>query len=184
MTLAETIRLIELAASRQPSVNMIVRNDIFRLNTFADAKYGTFAWTQGQHIIGENLQTFVFTFFYVDRLTFDKGNEVEIQSVGIQTLNNILRLLEQWDIPYQEWTAQTFNQRFLDECAGVFASVRLEVPVDLICPGVFDVPGGDFNDDFNDDFLIGEAAQSQETQHGSYFYLNGWEVVDGILIIK
>lgn len=133
MTLLETINAIEVAASRQPSVNMIVRNDIFRLNTYPDAKYGVFAWTQGQHEIGMDLQTFVFTFFYVDRLTADKRNEVEIQSVGIQTLTNILRLLDEWGIPYADWTAQTFNQRFLDECAGVFASVRLQAPIAWVC---------------------------------------------------
>lgn len=139
MTLLETIRAIEVAASRQPSVNMIVRNDVFRLNTYPDAKYGVFAWTQGQHEIGMDLQTFVFTFFYVDRLTADKSNEVEVQSVGVQTIGNILRLLDEWGIPYADWRAQTFNQRFLDECTGVFCSVRLQVPVDWICP----VDGGE-----------------------------------------
>lgn len=155
MTLLQTINAIEVAASRQPSVNMIVRNDIFRLNTYADAKYGVFAWTQGQHEIGMDLQTFVFTFFYVDRLTFDKRNEVEIQSVGVQTIGNILRTLEEWGLGYEEWTAQTFNQRFEDECAGVFASVRLEVPADWVCPEEYGpVTGGDFSNDFSNDFNI------------------------------
>lgn len=139
MTLLETIRIFEGVASRQPSVNMIVRNDVFRLNTIPDAKYGVFAWTQGQHEIREDLQTFVFTFFYVDRLTADKGNEIEVQSVGVQTLGNILRSLDDLGIfPGTMWTAQTFNQRFLDECAGVFASVRLEVPTDWVCPEEFE----------------------------------------------
>lgn len=134
MTLAETIRIIERVAKNQPSVNMIVRNDIFRLNTYADAKYGVFAWTQGQHIIGEDLQTFAFTFFYVDRLTENKGNEIEVQSVGVQTLDNIIKTLSDLGLFLDgEWTAQTFNQRFLDECAGVFANVRLQVPEGFIC---------------------------------------------------
>lgn len=147
MTLLETINAIEGAASHQPSVNMIVRNDIFRLNTHPDAKYGVFAWTQGQHEIGMDLQTFVFTFFYVDRLTADKANEVEVQSVGVQTIGNILRLLDEWGIPYADWTAQTFNQRFLDECAGVFCSVRLQTPVDWTCPA-------DYNEEENKSVLI------------------------------
>lgn len=138
MTLLETIRAIEVAASRQPSVNMIVRDDVFRLNTIPDAKYGVFAWTQGQHEIRDDLQTFAFTFFYVDRLTADKGNEIEVQSVGVQTLGNILRSLEDLGIFSGTWTAQAFSQRFLDECAGVFASVRLEVPTGWICPEEFE----------------------------------------------
>ena len=134
MTLYEVIKAIEVAASRQPSIEMIVRNDVFRLNSLPNAKYGVFAWTQGRHEIGADLQTFVFTFFYVDRLTEDKANEVEIQSVGIQSIRDILLILDEWGIPYESWDAQTFNQRFMDECAGVFCSVRLQVPVTWNCP--------------------------------------------------
>lgn len=157
MTLLETINAIEVAASRQPSVNMIVRNDIFRLNTYPDAKYGVFAWTQGQHEIGMDLQTFVFTFFYVDRLTADKANEVEVQSVGVQTIGNILRLLDEWGIPYADWTAQTFNQRFLDECAGVFCSVRLQLPTGNICV-IDDAEYPEYYDLRRDDYLNVTAA--------------------------
>lgn len=152
MTLLETIRQIERVAAGQPAVNMIVRNDIFRLNSFSDARYGVFAWTQGQHSGNPDdaLQSFAFTFFYVDRLTEDKGNEVEIQSVGLDTLGNILRQLADSGMIVGDATFTTFNQRFLDECAGVFASVRLQVPAVGPCGEGF----GDFNDDFNDDFLI------------------------------
>lgn len=136
MTLLQTIQAIEAAAKQQTAVNMIVRNDIFRLNTFADARYGVFAWTQGQHTITDGMQAFEFVFFYVDRLTADKSNEIEIQSVGVQTIGNVIRLLEEWDIPLADgsWSAQVFSQRFLDECAGVFSRVRLDVPVGNECP--------------------------------------------------
>ena len=152
MTLLETIRLIERIAAGQPAVNMIVRNDVFRLNSFSDARYGVFAWTQGQHSgsVDDAFQSFAFTFFYVDRLTEDKGNEVEVQSVGVDTLSNILRLLSDAGVIVGDYNLTTFNQRFLDECAGVFASVRLQVPALGPCGEGF----GDFNDDFNDDFLI------------------------------
>lgn len=152
MTLLETIRLIEMVASGQPAVNMIVRNDIFRLNAFSDARYGVFGWTQGLHRgnAEDSLQTFAFTFFYIDRLTEDKGNELEVQSVGVETLANILRTLSDQGVIVGDYSFQTFNQRFLDECAGVFCTVNLMVPVLGICGEAF----GDFNDDFNDDFLI------------------------------
>lgn len=167
MTLLDTINAIEVAATRQPSVNMLVRNDIFRLNTFPDARYGVFAWTQGRHEIGEDLQTFIFTFFYVDRLTADKGNEVEIQSIGIQTIQNVLRILDSWGIPYQDWTAQTFNQRFLDECAGVYSSVRLEVPVDFVCE-------------------VDEAEYPEwyDARRDNYLNVSGIEVLNGVLILR
>lgn len=136
MTLFEVIRAAEAAAARQPSVNMVVRNDIFRLNTIQDAKYGVFAWTQGQHQgnLDGSVIIYQFTFFYVDRLTSDKSNEVEVQSVGVETLTNILRSLDDMGVYLNgSYTLQPFNQRFLDECAGVFTNVRLEVPVGSVC---------------------------------------------------
>ena len=139
MTLQQVIRAFEVVASHQPSVNMIVQNDIFRLNSKSDARYGVFGWTQGQHSasVDSSLMTYSFTFFYVDRLKNDMSNQIEVQSVGIQTLDNILRKLEDFDIfVSSSYSFQTFNQRFLDECAGVFCNVNLSVPVDSLCPDV------------------------------------------------
>ena len=153
MTLKEAIKVIEEVASRQPSVNMIVENDVFRLNAKADARYGVFAWLQGQHStsIDSNTLSLQFTFFYVDRLTGDKSNQLEIQSVGIQTLDNILRKLDDLGMwVSNNYTFQTFNQRFLDECAGVFCNVTISVPVASKCPEIF----ADYNEDFNEDFWI------------------------------
>lgn len=141
MTLLETIRTIENVASQQPAVNMIVRNDIFRLNAVPDARYGVFGWLQNSHraSTSDNRITYSFTFFYVDRLTEDKSNQMEIQSVGIQTLDNIIRTLDDLLLPVEEgYTFQVFNQRFMDECAGVFSNVNIVVPVTEICPEDFD----------------------------------------------
>ena len=140
MTLQQVIKAIEVLASEQPSVNMIVRNDIFRLNSKSDARYGVFGWTQGQHStsVDSSLFTYSFTLFYVDRLKNDKGNEIEVQSVGIQTLDNILKGLDDLGISANStYSFQTFNQRFLDECAGVFCSVSFQVPATSICPEDF-----------------------------------------------
>ena len=154
MTLQQVIKTFEVVASQQPSVNMIVQNDIFRLNSKSDARYGVFGWTQGQHSSSADSSffTYSFTFFYVDRLKNDVSNQIEIQSVGIQTLDNILRKLEDLDIFISSsYSFQTFNQRFLDECAGVFCNVSLQVPVDSLCSESF----ADFlKTDFNDDFMI------------------------------
>lgn len=153
MTLSEVIKTMEVVASHQPSIKMVVENDVFRLNAKADARYGVFAFVQGEHStnIDSNLITYAFTLFYVDRLKNDRSNQIEIQSVGVQTLDNIIRQLDDLGI-YSEQTCSfhVFNQRFLDECAGVFCNVSLSVPVGTLCPETFE----DYNDDFNDDFMI------------------------------
>ena len=156
MTLQQVIKAFEVVASQQPSVNMIVRNDIFRLNSKSDARYGVFGWTQGQHSSSaeSSMVTYSFTFFYVDRLKNDVSNQIEVQSVGIQTLDNILRKLDDMGIYVNStYNFQTFNQRFLDECAGVFCSLTLQVPVMSLCSESFaDFSKLDFSDD--DDFMI------------------------------
>ena len=154
MTLQQVIQAFEMVASQQPSVNMIVQNDIFRLNSKSDARYGVFGRTQGQHSTSadSSMFTYSFVFFYVDRLKNDRSNEIEVQSVGIQTLDNILRKLEDLDIfVSSSYSFQTFNQRFLDECAGVFCNVSLQVPVTSMCSEDFE---GVLNTDFNNDFMI------------------------------
>lgn len=153
MTLKALIKALEVVASHQPAINMVVENDVFRLNNKADARYGVFAFTQGQHSasVDSNMVSYTFTIFYVDRLTADRSNQIEIQSVGVQTLDNIIRQMDEMGVySEQTYSFQVFNQRFLDECAGVFCNVTFSVPVGSICPETF----ADFNDDFNDDFMI------------------------------
>lgn len=136
MTLIETIRAIESAAVRQPSVKTIVQNDVFRLNTLADAKYGVFAWTQGRHRsnLDDDYTRYSFVLYYVDRLRNDQANQIEVQSVGVETLTNILRLLRSWGLDPETYEFQTFNQRFADECAGVYCSVIFAVQDGFVCP--------------------------------------------------
>lgn len=135
MNLYQTIQAIEATASRQPNIRTIVRNDVFRLNAVPDVRYGVFAWLQNEHTTDADSQliTWNFTFFYVDRLTEDKGNEVQIQSVGIETLENILQSLADRGIYPDTYSFRTFNQRFADECAGVFCNVQLQTSKDNLC---------------------------------------------------
>jgi hypothetical protein len=135
MTLQQLIRKVESIAMQQPSINMVVQNDVFRINSAPALKYGVFAWTQGQHSveIATGMATYKLTLFYVDRLKADKSNMIEVQSVGCMTLSNILRTLEENDIEVEGVTLQPFNQRFTDECAGVFCSVSLTIPDASVC---------------------------------------------------
>ena len=128
MTLAQLINLLEGIAKEQPSINMIVQQDVFRMNSAPSLKYGVFAWTQGQHSGSINgMTSYSFSLFYVDRLQEDLSNQIEIQSVGCETISNILRMLEEYDVEVKDYTMQTFKQRFTDECAGAFCNVTLSV---------------------------------------------------------
>lgn len=130
MTLERVISLLEAFASQQPSVNSIVRNDVFRLNALPDARYGVVSWMQGQHStsLSSSLVSYRFSLLYIDRLKADRSNEVEIQSVGITTLDNIVRMMAGSGVHVDRYSFQAFDQRFLDECAGVLCNVNFIVP--------------------------------------------------------
>lgn len=132
MTLLDVIRRIETAARGQRPVKTVVRGDVLRLNTLPDATYGVFAWVQRQHAedLEDGTRAYAFSLFYVDRLTADKSNELEIQSVGIRVLENILQVLESYEIFAGDHVFETFNQRFTDECAGVWTDVTFTLPLD------------------------------------------------------
>lgn len=151
MTLMQLIQTIESVVQKQPNIKMIVRNDVFRINSAPSLQYGVFAWTQGQHSgTTEGQTSFSFSFFYVDRLKGDASNQIEVQSVACATLTNILRSLEERDIEIGSYTLQTFNQRFTDECAGAFCNVTLSVMPSFGCAEVY----SDYSKDFSDDFVI------------------------------
>lgn len=160
MNLLQTIRTIEKTAALQPAVSSIVRNDVFRLNASPVAKYGVFAWLQNEHVseAESGIVTYNFTFFYVDRLTADKHNELDIQSQGIETLENILRRLPDFGLYPSTYSFRTFNQRFADECAGVFCTVSLDAQKDGLCAEAYAFLENDgaFNLDFNEDAHVWE----------------------------
>lgn len=128
MTLIEVIRAMEAAASEQPAVNMIVESDVFRLNSCSDAKYGVFAFVEGQHSgdVNSDFVKYQFSLFYVDRLTAKGDNLLDIHSTGVMTIDNIIRRLADYGVAADTYTITPFSQRFLDECAGVYATVTFD----------------------------------------------------------
>ena len=140
MNLSQVIKVLERVAAGQPTIGTIVRNDVFRLNPVPDVRYGAFAWLQREHTTDSesNLITYNFTLFYVDRLRSDGSNEVEVQSVGIETLENILQALPDLGLFPGSYTFQVFNQRFSDLCAGVFCNVQLEAAKEGLCAAAFE----------------------------------------------
>ena len=166
MTLYQVIQAIEAVAGNQPSVRSIVRNDIFKLSSVPDARYGVFGWMQNSHASNadSSLIRWNFTFYYVDRLTDTHSNQVEAQSVGIETLTNIIKALRNAGIWATDYTFTTFNQRFADECAGVFALVTFETLAGSRCPEeyIIEADKGSFNISYNASFDVAVLGDDKE----------------------
>lgn len=135
--LVEFIKLIKDIASAQPNVNQVIDNDVYRLNTLKDVEYSVFAWQQRQHQEEEDFWIYTFQLFYIDRLTQDGSNEVELQGTALEVLSNIIGTVIEYgggEIElYNTPAYQPFTQRFKDETAGAYVTVMFRVPKDCIC---------------------------------------------------
>lgn len=137
MKLIEFINAMVEIAKEQPAVRTVVHNDIYKLNALPDVEYGVFAYVQGTHRQTEDsFISFNFTLFYVDRLTEDRGNEVEVQSTGLDVLRNIILKMEELYTGSEKQPVSyvTFTERFSDECAGAYATVSFQVATADVCP--------------------------------------------------
>lgn len=137
MRLIELVTIMKDAAMRQPAVRTVIDNDVLRINALPAVRYGVFAWQQGEHrrSAGGDFVRYAFTVFYIDRLTENRSNEVEVQSTGIEVLENIIRTVEDAVAGGARQTVSfvTFNQRFEDECAGAYARIDFTVKADGTC---------------------------------------------------
>ena len=131
------VKAIEKIGKAMPNCNTTVLSNIYQLNELPDIKYSVFCITQEQHRQDDEYFYFNFVLYYVDRLLNDKSNQLEIQSTGIQFLSTVLGKIEDLGLILNtDWqtTYQSFTQRFADECAGVFARVQIQVPIDCSVP--------------------------------------------------
>lgn len=135
MNLYECIDKIKDIALKQPNVRTFIEGNIYEGLNASNVEYGVIVVTQGRHTSNEYFHNFNFSIFYVDRLTSDmEKNRLEIQSIGIEVLSNIAKLIaDELDMELNNLTFDVFTQRFKDECAGVYLTITFEVEKDLIC---------------------------------------------------
>lgn len=141
MTLMETINLLNYIAKHQPNVNGIVETgDIFDLNKDEyQQEYAAFCCTQRTHVVSEDFTTYSFTLFYVDRLTLDKSNKIEIQSTAVQFFQNLIKTIRQkfTNLDFNvSGEVVTFTERFSAECAGAYMNCEITTPNTSICPTI------------------------------------------------
>lgn len=127
MTLKELIEKIKTIARKQHNIGYVGEGDIYTLNSIPNIDYSVIFITQQNHSITADLCEYNINLFYVDRLFGDDGNRLDIQSHGITVINNIINQLTSIvdvDVDYPI-SFTTFTQRFVDECAGVFATLTI-----------------------------------------------------------
>ena len=136
MTLLQIVDKLSTIALSQPNVRSAGEGNVYDfMNTTPSLKYGVFFITQNSHIEYEDSERYGLTLFYIDRLEDDmESNRLRIQSHGKQVLGNILTMFcNQFDIDFPEATYTSFTQKFVDECAGCYVNILIEIYKDTTC---------------------------------------------------
>lgn len=127
LTLYEVYKQIEQIMLRQPNIRLVVP-EFTDLNR-EDTLYTAAVIQQREHSVGDGYVTYRFYLGYVDRLTETKDNSLQIQSEGIQCLQNVINSLNSNGIDVSNGMYIVFNQRFTAECSGVYTDVSINIPV-------------------------------------------------------
>lgn len=134
MTLKQVFDRLNEIALKQPEINEIIKSgNVYDVNTLRNIKYGVFCAVQDVHSadIVNSTNTYNFFLYYIDRLSSDKDNKIEIQSTAVESLKNILRTFYQAeDVEYSNVTFTPFTDSFDGLCAGAYATVGIIVPDD------------------------------------------------------
>lgn len=129
MTLQEIFNRLNEIALKQPNICEIIdTGNIYDLNSKREAKFGVFCVAQGTHSYdAENaLTSFNLILYYVDRLKDNGDNKIQVQSIGIETLKNIVLTLAQTeDVDISECSFTVFTESFSQLCAGAYATVKI-----------------------------------------------------------
>ena len=123
-------KIKQLSQSIDPNIEFVVYGDVYELNHIQDVTYPAVVVTVGQHT--SNLDNYNFNYrlniFYVDRLTDDKANKIDVHANSITFINSLLKALDDEYI-ISDYEIYNFNERFNDVCAGAYVGCRIQMPI-------------------------------------------------------
>ena len=123
-------KIKQLSQSIDPNIEFVVYGDVYELNHIQDVTYPAVVVTVGQHT--SDLDSYNFNYrlniFYVDRLTDDKENKIDVHANSITFINSLLKALDDEYI-ISDYEIYNFNERFNDVCAGAYVGCRIQMPI-------------------------------------------------------
>lgn len=135
MTIKKLIDVITKTAKKKPNINYVGVGNVYDLNTKPDVNYSLIYLTYQNSQVNENEIRHNIVMFYIDRMTDDYDNRLDIQNNGILEITNIVNtIVNLEDVEVDMPMAFTpFNQRFAEDCAGVFTTITFIVDGDGNC---------------------------------------------------
>lgn len=129
MNFIQILKKLEAYSLSLPYVHSTNLGDIYEyLNGKPNVKYASVNIDINQSTRNDNLITYSVYLYYVDRLTEDKSNWMEVKTTAEQVLNSIVNYAAEIGDVDDGWTIHYFEQQFADYCAGGYVQFNLEVP--------------------------------------------------------
>lgn len=152
MNLYQTVQYILSVAKAQPNVSYAAEGDIYQLMNYKDdsPKYSAVVVSQSTHAESGEWRGYSFEIFYIDRLTAEQSNRLQVQNIAIEVLSNIAKVLVETGFETQgEIRYHTFDEKFEDLCAGAYMEIVLQSEESLCADGELPyIPGGEFEPSF------------------------------------
>lgn len=144
MNLYQTVQYILSVAKVQPNIGLAYEGDVYRLNELQNIQYPAIVVSQNTHGESGEFRSYSFFVFYVDRLLSDKSNRLEVQTIGLEVLSNIYKVLIESGFETEgEVRFHPFDERFDSECAGMYMEIALQSLESLCADGEMPyIPGG------------------------------------------
>lgn len=150
-SLIDEIKQVSLRYSEE-----FYEGDIYEYLNSGNHKYPCIILTVQNITTDDDVNTISATIFAVDRLTNDSSNKLEVQSLCMSKITQILGTLEERVSSIQSNTVTPFTEKFSDLCGGMYGEFTLEYIGDGVCDeglqykeieltnnGVYDVIGYD-----------------------------------------
>lgn len=129
MNFIQILKRLEAYSLSLPYVNDSHLGDIYEyLNGEPNVKYASVNIDITNSVRNDNLTSYSVYLYYIDRLTEDKSNWMEIKTTAEQVLNSIINYAATIGDVNDGWTINYFEQQFADYCAGGYVQFNLEVP--------------------------------------------------------
>ena len=133
MNYRELLSIIAQTALTHKYVDSFDEGDVYDiLNSGNNKIYSKFIVTPQQHNLSISTPVYNFWFYYVDRLTVDETNRVDIHTKAMKVVQDLVTKL---NVDYADYlivdettlNTELFTEKFSDLCACIFCTISIKV---------------------------------------------------------
>lgn len=128
MTYYKLLKTLRQLSLKHYLLNEFGDGDVYEYMNSGNHKYPCLFITLSNISTDTESTQYKFTLFYIDRLTDDLSNKINVQSTGVEVIKHVLSKLVSeigtFDVTSTDFTM--FTEKFADMCGGVFCNVVMD----------------------------------------------------------